>query len=203
MGCFTAGVRNQKSEVGRAAPTSIMQQPFPKAGEDYPDDERDMTRIMDVIKAIRNIRSEMSVAPKAEIEAVCLCADDASGTLLSSGENYIKGLTRVSNLEIMAGKALPARPENTATAIAGNIEIFVPLKGLINFDEEEKRLAKDIEKIIKELEGVQRKLSNADFAARAPKEVVEKDKTRVEELLQKKAKLQEGLEKIKRSKSGR
>jgi len=196
-------IRSQKSEVGRAAPTSIMQQPFPKAGEDYPDDERDMTRIMDVIKAIRNIRSEMSVAPKAEIEAVCLCADDASGTLLSSGENYIKGLTRVSNLEIMAGKALPARPENTATAIAGNIEIFVPLKGLINFDEEEKRLAKDIEKIIKELEGVQRKLSNADFAARAPKEVVEKDKTRVEELLQKKAKLQEGLEKIKRSKSGR
>ncbi|MBI5874778.1 MAG: valine--tRNA ligase, partial [Deltaproteobacteria bacterium] len=182
-----SGVRSQESGVGWAAPTSIMQQPFPKAEEDYPDAMRDMLLIMDVIKAIRNIRSEMNVAPAAQIEAICLCADDAAGTLLTAGEKYIKGLAKVSHLKIQAD----------------SVEIFVPLKGLINFDEEAKRLARDIEKTEKEIEGLNKRLSSADFIERAPKEVVEKDKARVEELIQKKIKLEEGLERIKRGKNGK
>ncbi|MBI3754253.1 MAG: valine--tRNA ligase, partial [Deltaproteobacteria bacterium] len=196
-------VRSQKSEVGRAAPASIMRQPFPEAGEDYPDDEREMTRVMDVIKAIRNIRSEMNVAPAAQIEAICLCADDAAGRLLTAGEKYIKGLAKVSHLKIQADKTNLTRPEDAAVAVAGNIEIFVPLKGLINFDEEAKRLARDIEKTEKEIEGLKKRLSSADFIERAPKEVVEKDKARVLELMQKKVKLEEGLERIKRGKGGK
>ena len=171
-----------------------MQQPFPKAGEDYPDAERDMTRIMDVIRAIRNIRSEMHISPAATIETICYTDDEQTRKLLTSHEGYIKGLAKVSHLKVSA----PAeRPENAATAIAANVEIFVPLKGLINFDEEEKRLAKDIEKIIKEVEAVQKKLSNRGFLDRAPKEVVTKEQTRVEELLQKKEKLEEGSKKVK------
>lgn len=196
-------VKGQGSEVGWAAPTSIMRQAFPQAGEDYPDEARDMTRVMDVIKAIRNIRSEMNVAPAAQIEAICLCNDDAAGTLLTAGEKYIKGLAKVSDLKIMVGAAHPTRPQDAAVAVAGSVEIFVPLKGLINFDEEAKRLAKDIEKTGKEIEGLKKRLSSADFIERAPKEVVEKDKARVEELIQKKIKLEEGLERIKRGKNGK
>jgi len=178
---------------------SIMQQPFPKASEDYPDAEKEMNSLMEAIKAIRNIRSEMNIAPSATIEAICYSADATVRALLTSEERYIKTLAKVSDLKISA----PAdRPENAAVAIAGSVEIFVPLKGLINFYEEEKRLARDLEKVMKDLEGVQRKLSDENFLARAPKEVVEKDKIRVEELLQKKAKLEEGLERIKRIKSG-
>ena len=173
---------------------SIMQTPFPKAGEDYPDAERNMIRIMDVIRAIRNIRSEMHISPAATIETICYTDDEQTRELLISHEGYIKGLAKVSHLKVSA----PAeRPENAATAIAANVEIFVPLKGLINFDEEEKRLAKDIEKIIKEVEAVQKKLSNRDFLDRAPKEVVTKDQARVEELLQKKEKLEEGWKRVK------
>src|SRR3989338_4775047 len=178
---------------------SIMQQPFPKASEDYPDAEKEMNSLMEAIKAIRNIRSEMNIAPSATIEAICYSADATVRALLTSEERYIKTLAKVSDLKISA----PAdRPENAAVAIAGSVEIFVPLKGLINFYEEEKRLARYLEKVMKDLEGVQRKLSDENFLARAPKEVVEKDKIRVEELLQKKAKLEEGLERIKRIKSG-
>jgi valyl-tRNA synthetase len=184
-----AEVGSQESEV-----RSIMQQPFPKAGEDYPDAERNMIRIMDVIRAIRNIRSEMRISPAATIETICYTDDEQMRKLLTSHEGYIKGLAKVSHLKVSA----PAeRPENAATAIAANVEIFVPLKGLINFDEEEKRLAKDIEKIIKEVEAVQKKLSNRDFLDRAPKEVVTKEQTRVEELLQKKEKLEEGWKRVK------
>ena len=188
-----AEVGSQESSASSGV-RSIMQTPFPKAGEDYPDAERNMIRIMDVIRAIRNIRSEMHISPAATIETICYTDDEQTRELLISHEGYIKGLAKVSHLKVSA----PAeRPENAATAIAANVEIFVPLKGLINFDEEEKRLAKDIEKIIKEVEAVQKKLSNRDFLDRAPKEVVTKEQTRVEELLQKKEKLEEGWKKVK------
>ncbi len=177
--------------------SSIMQQPFPKTGADYPDAERDMILIMDVIKAIRNIRSEMNVAPAAQIEVICLCTDNIAIQLLTDNQRYIKGLAKVSNLEIMVGKAHPTRTEDAATAITGNVEIFVPLKGLINFEEERKRLDRDLEKVMKELNGIHKKLSDEKFVARAPKEVVEKDKARLEELLQKKMKLEQGVERVK------
>ena len=61
----------------------------------------------------------------------------------------------------------------------------------------EDKYQKEREKIIKEIEAVQKKLSNEDFLARAPKEVIEKDRMRVEEFLQKKSKLEEGLARIK------
>ncbi|HLA51621.1 MAG TPA: class I tRNA ligase family protein, partial [Thermodesulfobacteriota bacterium] len=173
---------------------SIMQQPFPKTGADYPDAERDMMLIMDVIKAIRNIRSEMNVSPALTIEAVCYSSDGSVIRLLETEGRHIKTLSKVSVLKVSA----PAgRPENCATAVAGNIEIFIPLKGLINFEEEEKRLKKDIEKIEKELLALERKMSNKEFIEKAPKEVIEKDKARLEELLQKKMKLEQGVGRVK------
>ncbi|MDP2682856.1 MAG: valine--tRNA ligase [Deltaproteobacteria bacterium] len=186
---------HEEGDKGQGAwVSSIMQQPFPKTGVDYPDAERDMILIMDVIKAIRNIRSEMNVSPALTIEAVCYSSDDSVIKLLETEGRHIKTLAKVSGLKISA----PAgRPENCATAVAGNIEIFVPLKGLINFEEEEKRLKKDIEKIERELLAVERKMSNKEFIEKAPKEVVEKDKARLEELLQKKMKLEQGVERVK------
>ena len=183
------GDKGQGAWVG-----SIMQQPFPKTGADYPDAERDMILIMDVIKAIRNIRSEMNVSPALTIEAVCYSSDGSVIRLLETEGRHIKTLSKVSVLKVSA----PAgRPENCATAVAGNIEIFIPLKGLINFEEEEKRLKKDIEKIEKELLALERKMSNKEFIEKAPKEVVEKDKARLEELLQKKTKLEQGVGRVK------
>ncbi|HKZ46602.1 MAG TPA: valine--tRNA ligase [Thermodesulfobacteriota bacterium] len=186
---------HEEGEKGQVAwVSSIMQQPFPKTGADYPDAERDMILIMDVIKAIRNIRSEMNVSPALTIEAVCYSSDDSVIKLLETEGRHIKTLSKVSGLKISA----PAgRPENCATAVAGNIEIFVPLKGLINFEEEEKRLKKDIEKIERELLAVERKISNKEFIEKAPKEVIEKDKARLEELLQKKMKLEQGVGRVK------
>ena len=173
---------------------SIMQQPFPEAGADYPDAEKDMTCIMDVIRALRNVRSEMNIPPALNIEAVCYSNEESVRKLLESGRGYINMLARLSSLKVSA----PAgRPENAATAIAGGVEIFVPLEGLINFEEEKRKLEKEREKVIKEIEAVQKKLSNEDFLARAPKEVIEKDRARVEEFLQKKSKLEEGLARIK------
>jgi len=173
---------------------SIMQQPFPDAGADYPDEEKDMTCIMDVIRALRNLRSEMNIPPALNIEAVCYSNEGAVRKLLESGREYINMLARLSSLKVSA----PAgRPENAATVIAGGVEIFVPLEGLINFEEEKRKLEKEREKVIKEIEAVQKKLSNEDFLARAPKEVIEKDRARVEEFLQKKSKLEEGLARIK------
>jgi valyl-tRNA synthetase len=173
---------------------SIIQQQFPKTGEKYPDAGRDMILIMDVIKAVRNIRSEMNVSSALMIEAVCYSSDTSVIKLLEREGSHIKTLAKVSVLKVSA----PAgRPENSATAIAGNVEIFVPLKGLINFEEEEKRLKKDIEKIEKELIALGRKMSNKEFIERAPKEVVEKDKARLNELLQKKTKLEQGVGRVK------
>lgn len=81
--------------------------------------------------------------------------------------------------------------------VVGDMEIYVPLKGLVNFNEEEKRLEKEIAKVGKEMEFLQKKLLNKDFVARAPARVVEKDKRRFEEMNETRTKLEGSLERIK------
>ena len=110
---------------------------------------------------------------------------------------------QVRSLEILAkidGLAFnPAgdRPQAAAKAVVEDVEIYLPLAGLIDFAEEDRRLTKEMDKIGKDLTTAQRKLANEDFMAKAPAEVVAKEKERVQTLTEKMAKLKSHKEKIK------
>jgi len=157
----------------------------------------EMELVMDVIKGIRNIRGEMEVAPSKQIAAILDCKSAESLELLEKNRAYVVSLARLSELTIGQG---PERPQEASLQVAGDVEIVVPLRGLVNVEEEEKRLNKEIAKIEKDIEFLSKKLQNPSFVERAPAEVVEKEREKIADFANKKQLLEENLEKIKRLK---
>ncbi len=182
-------------------PTEFLVQagyPTGEGEETFPKGAAKMELIMEVIKGIRNIRGEMDVAPSKQIEAVLDCKTEGSAAVLQDGEGYIRSLARVSQLRYGVGVE---RPAQAATQVAGEVEILLPLVGLINVEEEEKRLAKEIAKVEKDVAMFSKKLSNEKFVANAPRHVLEKDRAKLKDAEDKLAILRQSLEKIQSLKS--
>ncbi|GAW65738.1 valyl-tRNA synthase [Geoanaerobacter pelophilus] len=177
---------------------SIMISSFPTPcaeWEGYAAAASEMELVMEVIKGIRNIRGEMEVAPSKQIAAILDCKSEASLALLKRNEAYVMSLARLSDLGIGQGIE---RPAEASLQVAGDVEIIVPLRGLVNVEEEEKRLGKEIAKIEKDIEFLSKKLENPSFVERAPADVVEKEREKIGEFATKKKLLEESLEKIQR-----
>ncbi|MCM2359776.1 MAG: valine--tRNA ligase [Geobacteraceae bacterium] len=180
------------------SPASIMVAPYPQANPEwdaYRGDAAEMELVMEVIRGIRNIRGEMEVAPSREIAAILDCQSAATLTLLKRNEVYIIRLARLASLAIGQGVE---KPEDAALQVAGEVQILVPLKGLVDVEEEEKRLLKEIGKIEKDIDFLGKKLENPSFVERAPVEVVAKEREKLAELAGKKRLLEESLAKIRR-----
>ena len=152
-----------------------------------------METLMAVIRAIRNIRGEMDVPPAKQITAVLDCKSEETVAVLVEGESYVRTLARVG--ELTYGVAVD-RPGQAATQVAGDVEVLLPLTGLINIEEEEKRLTKEIAKVQKDVDFFCKKLSNEKFVANAPAEVLEKDRGKQAEAEEKLGILQQSLTKI-------
>ena len=90
------------------------------------------------------------------------------------------------------------QPADASIQVAGEVQIFVPLKGLVNVEEEEKRLLKEIGKIDKDVEFLSKKLENPSFVERAPAELVAKEREKLAEFANKKQVLEESLVKMRR-----
>ncbi len=172
---------------------AVMRSSFPvHAYEPYPGVDVDMSVIIDVVKAIRNMRSEVNIPPSSRVDIICTVKDERPERLIMDGSGYIRLLAKVSTLEISRSE----RPKGAISAVVKGAEIFLPLKGLLNIEEEKKRLDKEIKKVLKEVDGVNRRLLSEDFLAKAPKEVVDRDKKRVAELLEKKEKIEKNIKMI-------
>ncbi|PLX81812.1 MAG: valine--tRNA ligase [Desulfuromonas sp.] len=187
-------------EIWQALPgarpcASIMQAAYPAAGAVPVDAEgaAQMELVMEIIRGIRNIRGEMDVPPSKKIAAVLDCRSDSSLAVVSAGEGYIRTLARVEEMNSGVGVE---RPGQAATQVAGDVEILLPLAGLINVDEEEKRLLKEIAKVEKDVAMFTKKLSNEKFVANAPAHVLEKDRGKLKDAEEKLGILQQSLEKI-------
>ncbi|NIQ94593.1 MAG: class I tRNA ligase family protein, partial [Desulfuromonadales bacterium] len=179
---------------GQRCSEYIMQAEFPKS--DLPVDAAgagQMDLVMDAIRAIRNIRGEMDVAPSKKVDALLECKSEASLATLKNGEGYIRSLARTSDLQMGTGLD---KPEQAATQVVGDVEIFLPLAGLVDIDEEEKRLDKEIAKVKKDVDFFTKKLANEKFVANAPAQVLEKDRGKLRDAEEKLAILKQSLEKI-------
>ncbi len=165
---------------------SIMIAPFPASDESEIDEvsETQMETIMGVIDVIRNIRGETGIAPNVKVEAVVRAGNQAS--LLESYEYYIKELAKVETLRFIDGSA----PEHAAVGVFKGIEVFVPIKNLINVAKELGRIEKEIGKINEESERISKKLSNTSFREKAPEEVIAKNEEAFAELKTKREKLE-------------
>ena len=171
---------------------SIMIARFPEAS-DYIKDEnalKEMNLLMGVITGIRNIRGEMDISPSKKVNILIDAGEKEEADFLSSNLGHIKNLAKVEDATIASG--IP-KPEASATAVFGQNQIHVLLKGILDFQEERKRLEKQIEKIEKEIKASNRKLSNRGFLEKAPAEIVEEVREKVETMTLKLEKLNQNL----------
>ncbi len=180
---------------GRRPTASIMQATYPLGSKVVVDPAAvaDMERVMEVVRAIRNVRGELDLPPGQKIAVILNCKSEASVAAVRSGETAITSLARVDRLTI--GMDVD-RAEDVATQVAGDVEVMIPLQGLINLEEEEARLRKEIDKVQKDVDFFARKLGNEKFVQNAPPQVLEKDRAKEAAALEKKDVLQQGLDKI-------
>ena len=173
-----------------------MLAPYPAPRDDwqFEDAASRMEQVMEVISAIRTIRGEMEVPPSREIAAIVTTSSKRACALANSFDAKIRSLARVGELTI--GIDLQ-KPEDASVQPAGKYQVFVPLKGLVDVAEEEKRLLKEIGKLDREIELFSKKLQNPSFVDRAPADIVEKEKQKLSDVTSKKALLEESLEKIR------
>lgn len=134
--------------------------------------ESDMTALQEMIVGIRNIRSEMNVSPSIRTPVILRTADESMRSRILQNASYIQDLARVESV------SFGDKPAKSASAIVRSVEVYVPLEGLIDVDVERTRLSKEIDRLTSQIQGIEKKLQNVDFLARAPHEVVEKEKSK-------------------------
>lgn len=168
--------------------------------EDYPSSsaalinkqaEDDMAILQGVISQIRTVRSQFNVPPALKIKVLLNCTDAAEKEVLTKYQGYITLLAKIESLEI--GHDL-AKPKQSATAVFANTSIYIPLEGLIDFDKEKQRLAKELTIVETGIANRTRMLGNASFVNNAPKEQVTKAKEELEQMQLKHAQIKTSIE---------
>ena len=143
-----------------------------------PDIADDMAFMQEAISAVRNLRKQINLNPGARIKLAIRIAEECQKDLFSNYASYFGKLAKVDDLEVATDLA---KPPASIAAVVRNIEIFLPLKGLIDLEAERQRLGKQIEKLEKELAVAEAKLRNRNFVDNARPEVVENERQRAAE----------------------
>ena len=181
--------------AGRNGET-IMLQSWPRADSNRIDEdaEADVDWLKAVITAVRNIRGEMGIAPGRELELYFHNGDERDRQRLEAHRDLLCRLARVSRITWL-------HPEESAppsaTQLVGNMELLVPMAGLIDKQAEIERLTREIDKLRQDARRSEAKLENEQFVSKAPTEVVEKERGKLDEFRSSVAQLEEQLEKIK------
>lgn len=172
---------------------SIMISDFPVCSESWINKKIEMDAIsfQNIVMAIRTIRGELNVPINTEITILMNIHNKETENLIKSFEIYIKRLTKASEILTSSSK-----PKHSASAVVENVEIYIPLEGIIDLDVERNRIQKEIDRVSQMLEGVGKKLSNQSFIEKAPKEIVENEKKKLENFQLTLEKLKNNLESL-------
>ncbi len=174
---------------------TIMQAAYPIADESLIDQSavNDIEWVKGVIEGVRTIRGEMNIAPSKKLPVYIKNGNENDQRCLQENEQFLKKLASLESATwLNTGEEAPL----SSTALVGDLEIHVPMAGLIDKDAELARIEKDLDKLNKECQRLEGKLSNAKFVDKAPAEVVQKEKDRLVETQSALSKMQEQKEKI-------
>ncbi|MFC1820366.1 valine--tRNA ligase [Thermodesulfobacteriota bacterium] len=171
---------------------SIMKASFPEAATFIYDEQalEEMDLIMSVITGVRNIRGEMNILPSKKVDILIEMPDIKNIDIIRQNRSHIQNLAKVDSVDV---DRTVSKPEASATAVIGQNQVHVLLKGLLDFEEEKRRLRKGIKKIRKDMEGADKKLSNKGFLDNAPADIVDKVRDKVESMRVKLGKLENNL----------
>ena len=174
---------------------SIMTQPWPEADERQIDEaaSRDIDWLKGVIVAVRNIRAEMNIAPGKPLNALLTKGQPEDAERLAQNRPF---LAKLAKLESATWLDNPDDAPLSTTQLVGDMEVLVPMAGLIDKDAEIARLKREIDKHDKQISGVEKKLGNEGFMAKAPAAVVEKERGKLADAQAARALLEEQRQKI-------
>ncbi|UOR12156.1 valine--tRNA ligase [Halobacillus amylolyticus] len=175
---------------------SITQAAWPQVREEFHNETavQEMERLVSIIRSVRNIRAEVDTPMSKEIQLMIQAKDETVVAELEKNRSYLERFCNPS--ELIIGTDLKA-PEKAMSAVITGAELYLPLAGLININDEIKRLEKEWQKWDKEVARVQKKLSNKGFVSKAPEQVVEEERTKEQDYLDKRAKVEARMKELK------
>ena len=176
---------------------SIMISDYPEADESLVDEtaEREMRDVIDVIRAIRNVRAELKVASSRSLEAL-VDAGTSSRTALEEAAAVIRTLARVDSLRLLSNDDPRPDPSTVTTTVLEGVTIMVPLAGLVDTGAERARLQDEVEEARGRITGLMGRLKNESFRSKAPAAVVEKEEERLAETRERLDRLEEQLKRL-------
>jgi valyl-tRNA synthetase len=186
-------VRNDPPEVAKFK-ESIMVSDYPKSLQRDHKAEEEMSYIIEAVMGIRTIRGELNISPSLKLNASIKTFSQIGEKILRENMHYIRSLAKAEEIQI--GMNI-GKPEGSATSVKSSMEIYVPLKGVLNIAVEVERLTKDKAKLNESIASLNNKLLNEDFLQRAPREIVQKEKVKYEELIHMKERIVKSIKMLK------
>jgi valyl-tRNA synthetase len=174
---------------------TVMRQAYPVNDPETADreSEESMAWVMALLLGIRRIRGEMNIAPGKPLTVLLDNGSAQDRIYLDQSHDYLHKIGRVESLTWLEPGA---QPPEAAIALVGEMKVLIPMRGLIDKEAELARLDKEIQRLSKELPRLEGKLGDQGFLAKAPAQVVEKERTRLEDLRAGLAELQAQMAKI-------
>ncbi|MGI6317411.1 MAG: valine--tRNA ligase [Dethiobacteria bacterium] len=176
---------------------ALIRSPWPEPAEQLSDRlaREEMELVMQLIRSIRNLRSEIGI-PVGKKAAVILRAPAKYLNLLRQEEVFIQRLAWVEQVTFIDNAE--RKPSQALTALVDEVEVYLPLEGIIDLAQEISRLEKELQVVEKDLAKVVAKLSNENFLQKAPGDIIEKEKNKQEELGLKREKLLARMAELKK-----
>ncbi len=156
--------------------------------------ETEMSYVIEAITGIRTIRGELNISPSVEVNVLIKTFSGEVSGILRANLHYIKKLSRAADITI--GEDIK-KPADSAVCVKDFMEVYIPIKGLLNIDAETDKLIKEARKVEEAMAFIDRKLMNEDFLKKAPEDVVEKEKAKHSELAAKRERIEENINKLK------
>ena len=176
---------------------ALIVAPWPEPGPTDEAAEAEMALIMEMVRAIRNARAEYHVEPGRRIEAIIAAGEEY--TLLTDQRDILVSLARLDAERLHIARTLKERPTQALALVVRGVEIYLPLAGIVDLEKERQRLNVEIEEVTKGIAGSEKLLSNEDFLAKAPDQVVQRERDKLADYRQRQAKLQERLRSLQAS----
>jgi valyl-tRNA synthetase len=175
---------------------SITVAEWPSVKEEFSDKgaAEEMKLLVEIIRAVRNIRAEVNTPLSKQIKLLLKAKDEQTLNTLEKNKGYIE---RFCNPEELTISTEIEAPDKAMTAVATGVELFLPLEGLINIEEEIARLEKELEKWNKEVSRVQGKLNNEKFISKAPQKVVDEERAKEADYLEKRSTVEARIKELK------
>jgi len=174
---------------------TIMKMPYPVVADITVDESslEEIEWIKAFILGVRKIRAERDIDPRKSLDVKIKGGSEQELSWLNQDSHYLRDIGRIESIT-----TIDEAPDDAVIALAGEMTLLVPLADLIDPREELARLEKELEKLRKNSDSIAKKLENENFVDRAPTEVVEKERQRLDEIEASIKKLEEQYQRIKK-----